>query len=431
MTIGRSGSRPTASGSPSPPVSPRISTRTPKRCGHRWWTHEGRRTLEVGRSADMNWGDVITAFSEQIARGVGEHNAWLFEMNFSTSTPIDRVAGRIVMMAAFKKYFDYLMAGICGIPEIELAGTPDDWRAIAERIERFSAFGLSSWSDALRPIAAEWVRTAEGDPNEDFWRAIYKPRAVYGGSEIRGWLTQLYPYLTRDQWNDAIGTGGPETAFIYAPNTIGVFPTGRSSATVRTADRDSFEMVGGLAGVTVDEGGWVSCASGWAVIRRPFSQLLDRISRDHQHTPPEEDDPARFVYSRSAHLAELYDRFGSVSFHGGRWRIRRDVDVGGGWNPEIVDVGGVEEELLNRSGALFADLEDGRIAALVPVDTTHEPFAEFWVALLPANRTDDDPPIIAKGLPEFLERVLEEGELPFVDEPDFVSDHLPAKEQVY
>jgi hypothetical protein len=55
--------------------------------------------------------------------------------SFSTTTPASRTASQLVLMDTFQRYFDYEVVCICGIPEITLAGTPEDFRDSRRRVE--------------------------------------------------------------------------------------------------------------------------------------------------------------------------------------------------------------------------------------------------------------------------------------------------------
>ena len=63
------------------------------------------------------------------------------------------------------------------------------------RIEVLSTYNLDWWVERLQPIFDEFVHTAEGRPNPEFWRAIYKPKEAYAGDAITGWIADLFPYL--------------------------------------------------------------------------------------------------------------------------------------------------------------------------------------------------------------------------------------------
>ena len=137
----------------------------------------------------------VESFSSQIRERT---NAVLYEAlrcDFSTTTPVVRVASDIVLMDCFSSYFTYSMMCVCGIPSITLTGTLADWERIRSRVEVFESFGLEWWVARLRPILDEFVRTIEGRPSVEFWRAIYKPQEAYGARVVTGWIADLFPYL--------------------------------------------------------------------------------------------------------------------------------------------------------------------------------------------------------------------------------------------
>ena len=88
----------------------------------------------------------------------------------------------------------------------------------------------------MRPIFDEFVRTAEGRPSPEFWRAIYKPKWAYGGDAITGWLADLFPYLdggmkkrrnhvldsVRDNWALKVEQGLGRTAIPSAISKVAV-----------------------------------------------------------------------------------------------------------------------------------------------------------------------------------------------------------------
>ncbi|MCA9579706.1 MAG: DUF4419 domain-containing protein, partial [Myxococcales bacterium] len=401
----------------------------------RFVAHQGRRTLAV--PDDQPWPERIAAFTSKLADELGEGRWRLLVCDFSTTTAVDRTASEVVMMGAFKRYFDYLAAAVCGIPEIELLGTVDDWRSIRERIEIFAEYGLEHWVAALRPLADVWVETAAGRPDRRFWRAVYKPQAVYAASLVRGWLTQLFPYLDGGVPNPTIGSGGPHTGFIYDPITIKQLPTGRTLVPVRSTSLVSYELLGGLAGVTQDDAGWLQAVSGWAVGKRPFSVILDRLEAARDPVPEEPGEaPHVEVDERAdwrariagvpAHLTELAARLGSVSLHGGRWRLRPAE----AFAPLRQSAEDDDVPLVHNHASAFADLSDGRVACFVAVRPIRGADYDWWVVILgPTERLTDGTSVVAKGIEAFLTRVLDEGDRPFCDEPDFAPESALAEVQ--
>lgn len=164
-------------------------------------SHEGKKRLTVLIDGPMpvdaeSWSHVVELFSKQIGDTT-------FECDFSTSTEIERVAGRVAMMDAYSPYYAYWAVCVCGIPSITLTGTADDWRKIRARVDDLSVLGLGQWVRSLAPIMDEFVRAASGDARTDFWKRIYNPADAYGGEVVTGWISRFYPYLALEGTNGA------------------------------------------------------------------------------------------------------------------------------------------------------------------------------------------------------------------------------------
>lgn len=160
--------------------------------------HEGRARVAVAVTerpgSAAQWAAAVDAFAAGIAAHTGPGLVRMLGCEFSTTTTVERVASRVVTMAAFKKYFDYRLVCICGIPRITLEGTVDDWREIRRRVDVVAEYDLQWWAAALRPVCDALVETAAGRPDPEFWRSIYKPAEAYGGDVATGWLMRLFPY---------------------------------------------------------------------------------------------------------------------------------------------------------------------------------------------------------------------------------------------
>jgi len=112
-------------------------------------------------------------------------------------------------MSAMKHYFSYCMRTKCGIPEISLLGTRDDWVAVRERAEHLGALMLPDfskrWLSCLLPVLDEFVASYDGQVNHGFWQSMVKLRVSgYGSgshSFISGWVQILYPYLASGKEN--------------------------------------------------------------------------------------------------------------------------------------------------------------------------------------------------------------------------------------
>jgi len=196
--------------------------------------HAGKRLLTV-KSSD--YADAISGLSAQVCEFSDPVLHETLVCDFSTTTPTIRAASEVVLLDTYQRYFEYHMRFICGIPEITLEGTCEDWQRIRARVEVLATYGLEWWVTRLRPILDEFVRTAEGQPHREFWKAIYKPAQAYGTRTVTGWVADLFPYLedppirrknpvfaaTRVEWSVTKGEGVPPTKF----------PSGLSRAPVK------------------------------------------------------------------------------------------------------------------------------------------------------------------------------------------------------
>ena len=110
-------------------------------------------------------------------------------------TPEVKTACEIALMDTYQRYLQYEICSVCGIPEVTLQGTVEDWQRIRDRIEVLATYDLDWWTSRLAPILDEFVATANGEPDLEFWQAIYKPQPTYGAELVSGWIGDLFPYL--------------------------------------------------------------------------------------------------------------------------------------------------------------------------------------------------------------------------------------------
>jgi hypothetical protein len=93
------------------------------------------------------------------------------------------------------RYFRYEFHSLCGVPEITLEGTPDDWRSLRRRARALEEYELGWWTGALGPVLDRIVDTAEGRVDVPFWESLFKHVEGSGGPWVQGWINVLFPYL--------------------------------------------------------------------------------------------------------------------------------------------------------------------------------------------------------------------------------------------
>ncbi|KAN0040264.1 hypothetical protein ACTA71_012154 [Dictyostelium dimigraforme] len=129
---------------------------------------------------------------------------------FSTSTPNDTMAASIALMASLKSFFKYKMSLRCGLPEVTILGTFDDWVDIKNRIEKLKEFDyrgnldgdcMDSWTKMLHPIIDNIIDSVIGKPDTDWWNCIVN--SVGGGSGpsfLSGWITVFCVFNNDGKW---------------------------------------------------------------------------------------------------------------------------------------------------------------------------------------------------------------------------------------
>jgi hypothetical protein len=163
--------------------------------------HSGQAKITVRRddfikgSLENPWEEVFGEFSSQIRQHIGESAHDLLLPRFSTTGTVERAAAEVILLDAMKSYFSFEMLTLCGIPQITLEGTSDDWESLAERTRQMGRFGLEWWTRVLDPILSEFVLAARERANTKFWKCIYKLAGGSGGPYVTGWINAFFPYL--------------------------------------------------------------------------------------------------------------------------------------------------------------------------------------------------------------------------------------------
>ena len=224
-------------------------------------THQGKRDLneEIDKWGVKELTAAVSGFSRQIREATDPaiHDALICD--FTTTTDEVRTASEVAIMDTYSHYFRFTISMcICGIPQIALTGSADDWRRMRERIEIFESFGMDWWVRRLRPILDQFVLAASGEPDREFWQGMYKfrpPKGPYHASMVTGWVVDLFPYLgdaSHRKRNHAFDEGGTREV------AAGAFPAGlcKVSVRLRLVDHEgrevsttALDLVAGLFGL--------------------------------------------------------------------------------------------------------------------------------------------------------------------------------------
>ena len=173
--------------------------------------HQGKMDIVVHSETsvlapDGDWEKLLKDFSAEIAKNTKGDIAETMTANFTTTGTTERIASRITLMETVKSYFTYWdFAVACGIPYITLKGTPEDWENVLSKTQRLSQYGLRTWTQELETILTEFVKAAQGKPDQRFWQSIIKKKRkkgdYYAGvgcspdrpTQLDGWFLKFFP----------------------------------------------------------------------------------------------------------------------------------------------------------------------------------------------------------------------------------------------
>jgi hypothetical protein len=192
--------------------------------------HEGQENIEVRRDAfvkgsqDNDWEGAFNEFGEQIGKRIKVDHL-LFLSNFTTTGVVEKAASEAILMDAMSKYFTYSMRTCCGIPEITLLGTPEDWTHLqAKTWSILALIGLGTWAEELSPVLEQFVRAANGDVDTEWWQSFYKHHSMSGGDTITGHFVKLYntPKNQPRSWTNQ--SGGQAMTSEDIPDALSIVP---------------------------------------------------------------------------------------------------------------------------------------------------------------------------------------------------------------
>lgn len=242
--------------------------------------HEGQPTIlhmnNYHRGDPNNpWPESFKFFSDEIEKHIGKKRD-LLVADFSTTGVIEKAASEVVLMGAMKQYFKYREMTLCGIPEITLLGSTEDWKSIRRRVETFAEFDLGWWVEGLLPILDRFVLASQGKADPAFWDGIYKDGGGSGGPFVTGWINAFFPYIEDYKTKgytriNQYATKAKLSEGYHGPNTAS-FPPGLAKVPFvwdYLGVEFNYEFLGGFVGAHQEETLAVRPAIGWAVREVP------------------------------------------------------------------------------------------------------------------------------------------------------------------
>ncbi|CAF4471404.1 unnamed protein product [Rotaria sp. Silwood2] len=138
---------------------------------------------------------VVGRIAELIRKDMKTDLASLITKPFSTTKPVEQAVFNCALMDAAKAYYSCGATLLCGIPEVTLRGSPDDFQQIIDSVNQLKLIftDFHWWFDALLPHIKKLKNTAAGKPDFDWWSRICHRRTGSGVDELMGWLADFFP----------------------------------------------------------------------------------------------------------------------------------------------------------------------------------------------------------------------------------------------
>ncbi|CAF1299852.1 unnamed protein product [Rotaria sp. Silwood1] len=179
-------------------------------------SHEGKKTLtlsvdslQIPDSARpkngnksipaIDWPAAVRQMGNLIRSDMKTDVATLLTSPFSSTTSVEQAVFDCTLMDSVKSYYDFRFSLCCGLPQVTLRGSPEDFQQVINRVNQLRTIFLDFhwWLDALLPHLQQLKSSAEGKPDIDWWQKIC--HTVGGGSDISmlaGWLADFVPYIS-------------------------------------------------------------------------------------------------------------------------------------------------------------------------------------------------------------------------------------------
>ena len=180
---------------------------------------EGKKTLVIAAKGTLFTADFGSfarrMVDEQIVNNIKDATVvdWLLP-GFTTTTVNDRVAAAVSIMSTLQTYFEYVCYLSCGIPHVTLFGDAADWRRLRGKIDKLLEYDLddslmSKWHALLAPVLDEFVKSAAGNPDIEFWDRVCSHHGGGSGpSYLSGWVTVFAVFDSKGGWKGSLDVRG-------------------------------------------------------------------------------------------------------------------------------------------------------------------------------------------------------------------------------
>ncbi len=231
-------------------------------------------------SNPISWTNVFRDFESQIRARVGDSVADLYSPTFSTSGPVQKACFTVALMDSFSMAFVYELLSACGIPQVVLLGTDQDWEKALAHVEMLVKemqpfIPMKEWSSLVLEAMG---KICSKEPDVEFWKEVFRHHSGSGWEGASGWITWFFP-VTRSKERfgalfEAVKSrsdlcGSSRHGYSRVSRAVNTFPPSVCSASVkwdRFGEILYLRFVAGQVGVCRAQHG-LQTAWAWAVAK--------------------------------------------------------------------------------------------------------------------------------------------------------------------
>lgn len=214
--------------------------------------------IKVDRGdGSINWIDVTEEIMHQLQAITNYDIVELIRPNFTTTTDKDRLIASISLMSGLRKKTSFSIGFACGISQVTLEGTEDDWNTLilkAEKIRDLEDEVLNNWVSLLIVVLKKIHDSYSGNVDEEFWQRICTsiPRGSGGEQLFKGWFLVFCPFSTEGKY--VLRTFEEvEADHIYGIVSDDEIPSADLDIDISLDNGESVTLYGGLLATEYDE----------------------------------------------------------------------------------------------------------------------------------------------------------------------------------
>lgn len=169
--------------------------------------HQGQIKLEVTDNhfdGQQRWDDFFVQMRSKLSENTKEDIITTLSSNFSTSNFATQMLSVGTLMEIFKKYFKYgRMIPACGLRNVLLGGTLEDWEQIKNKLQKLNIYpGFETYVQRVSVILDKMIESVKGNVDVEWWNKIMNSKvgSIGSGSTtyISGWINHLF-YDVKDE----------------------------------------------------------------------------------------------------------------------------------------------------------------------------------------------------------------------------------------